>query len=660
MGTSKPKEDLQGITVKNWIVEKYIGKGKWLCTCKECNRQEEFRAYHLKDNRVRMCTHSDCKEIHSFKNDLTNLQFGELYVVGFDSSKGKWICKCSCGNEVEHSTYELTTRGVKSCGHSTNKLTDLTEKQFGELKVIEYTTNGKWLCECSCGNKLEVNARDLKSGNTKSCGHTRGLKRIIDLKGKQFGELTAIEYLGNSFWNCKCSCGKETAVHSYSLRNNLITTCGDAIHKVKDISNQRFGELTAIEYIGNGVWKCKCSCGNIKNILGANLRNGSTKSCGCITDKLLKQTLLAKYGEICSSRASNPRTQEQIEILSDKELFEQFIKNYTDEYGKPTSNELAELLNVDRATIQNKARQYELTELILVNSNISYEEKQLQKYIMGITQCEVITNTKNIVDGYELDIYIPDMHLAFEFNGTYWHSEEKKDKYYHQHKTIVCAQKGIQLIHIFEYEWCNIEKQERIKKYIKSILNTEKTQIYARETTVKLIENIEEKKDFLNTYHLQGDTTSSINIGCYYKDELIGVLTLGKPRFNNNYEYEIIRYCWKPDIVVTGGLEKMFSYFLKYYNPTSIITYSDISKFTGNCYIKIGFKPVQSKPITEPNYVWVEPHNNDVLTRYQTMKQKLINEGLGTKEQTEDEIMENLNFLKVYDSGNIKLEWTRE
>jgi hypothetical protein len=104
----------------------------------------------------------------------------------------------------------------------------------------------------------------------------------------------------------------------------------------------------------------------------------------------------------------------------------------------------------------------------------------------------------------------------------------------------------------------------------------------------------------------------------------------------------------------------MFSYFLKQYNPTSIITYSDISKFTGNCYTKIGFKPIQPNPITEPNYVWVSADKNTVLSRYQTQKQRLIDEGLGTEDQTEDNIMSMLNFLKVYDSGNIRLEWIKE
>ena len=100
----------------------------------------------------------------------------------------------------------------------------------------------------------------------------------------------------------------------------------------------------------------------------------------------------------------------------------------------------------------------------------------------------------------------------------------------------------------------------------------------------------------------------------------------------------------------------MFKRFIRDNSPKSIITYCDISKFTGNVYSRLGFK-ADKDCITEPNYVWVKPLGNIVLKRYQTMKHKLIEDGLGNENQTEDEIMENLGFLKIYDSGNLRLSW---
>ncbi len=55
----------------------------------------------------------------------------------------------------------------------------------------------------------------------------------------------------------------------------------------KDISNQTFGKLTALNPIrvitkqGSEVfWNCLCICGKITTVRGVTLRNGNTKSCG--------------------------------------------------------------------------------------------------------------------------------------------------------------------------------------------------------------------------------------------------------------------------------------------------------------------------------------------------------------------------------------------
>ena len=134
-------------------------------------------------------------------------------------------------------------------------------------------------------------------------------------------------------------------------------------------------------------------------------------------------------------------------------------------------------------------------------------------------------------------------------------------------------------------------------------------------------------------------------------------MTFSTPRFNNNYQYELVRLCWNSQVV--GGTEKLFKYFIENYNPENIITYCDLSKFTGAVYDRIGFTLVKNEEITEPNYVWVHSKKNTKLTRYQTQKHKLVEQGFGTIEQTEDEIMKSLGFLKIYDCGNFKFEWKR-
>lgn len=139
-------------------------------------------------------------------------------------------------------------------------------------------------------------------------------------------------------------------------------------------------------------------------------------------------------------------------------------------------------------------------------------------------------------------------------------------------------------------------------------------------------------------------------------------MTFGASRFNNQYQYELIRYCNKPEIRVIGGAEKLFKRFIKDHNPEQIISYCSMSKFNGGVYSRLGFDRAD-RFITEPNYVWV-PYNfsNDktVLTRYQTQIKKLKDQGLEVYGHTEDEIMQNRGYFKIYDSGNMRFVWTRK
>lgn len=178
----------------------------------------------------------------------------------------------------------------------------------------------------------------------------------------------------------------------------------------------------------------------------------------------------------------------------------------------------------------------------------------------------------------------------------------------------------------------------------------------ARELDVREITSAE-ASEFCNENHIQNGINSKISIGLFDNNELLSVMTFGAPRYNCEHEYELLRYCCKLGTGITGGAEKLFKFFTKAYNPKSIMTYSDITKFTGNVYTKLGFKPMK-EPISTPGYVWVK--GSEVLKRYQTQKHKLIESGYGDMGDTEDEIMINRGYVKVYNSGNLRLEWKQE
>ena len=275
----------------------------------------------------------------------------------------------------------------------------------------------------------------------------------------------------------------------------------------------------------------------------------------------------------------------------------------------------------------------------------SEDENILTTYISEICDYQIIRNDRTILDGKELDIYIPEKHLAIEFNGDYWHSDNKVGKKYHQEKSLKCMEKGIRLIHIFEYEWNN--KQEICKSIIKSALGIYDKTIYARRCVVKEI-NSDNYRNFLDINHLQGAINSSIRYGLYYQNELVSVIGFGKSRFKQG-EIELHRFCSKLGYHIPGAFSKL----IKHSGLTDFITYVDLAHFSGDGYKALGFKELS---ITEPNYKWVK--GNIALNRFQTQKHKLNNllysyNGL----LTEDENMSMNGFFKIYDSGNLKLEY---
>ena len=114
-------------------------------------------------------------------------------------------------------------------------------------------------------------------------------------------------------------------------------------------------------------------------------------------------------------------------------------------------------------------------------------ERGLLSFIEGIIPDNILIyhNTRTIIKPYELDIYIPELKLAFEFNGMFWHSNRgirrrTKGKFktskYHKMKSKICKSKGIKLIHIPEYLWVN--EKERTCAYLSKQVKDRIVEVY--------------------------------------------------------------------------------------------------------------------------------------------------------------------------------------
>ena len=702
---AKIKNDLTGKVFGELTVIEYAGKGKWLCRC-SCGKECEKFTTHLTGGYTKSCGHNSN---NNKLNDMTGKRFGKLKVIRYNQHS-HWVCHCDCGNEVIVRGWELRNNKKTSCGkcEHNKRLNDLTGQTFGYWIVNKYVGDKKWNCTCTlCNRSFDVDTNNLIKGTSKSCkecswslkiktdytqsnhikvgsvdkyiGHSKyectcgncgskliriGTKikntdtilckhcsphRLVnDMQGKVINNWKINKYIGGGKWNCTCMlCGKDSLVFGYNIRSEHSGSCGCSLRK--DLVGNKIGEWTVLEYVGNYYYKCRCSCGNEKLVLGYSLRYGESESCGCKKWERTRKTLLSKYNEIAPIKIKNPtRNIEQIEVLNSKELFTDFLINKNNSIL--TVSQLSEIFGIGACNMLRHIHKYNLENLVDIGSKHSKQELDILKLLNNIfEENEIILGDRSILHGKELDIYIPSKKLAIEVNGSYWHSDIYKDKYYHQNKTIECTKNGIRLLHIFEYEWNDTELRNKIENYIIKLCDSQNNNvIYARNCDLRTLDT-NTYKEFCELYHLQNYSPAQIIYGLYYNNELVQIMSFGKPRFNNEYDYEIIRLCTKTDYIVIGGSEKIFKYFLRETNPSSVISYCDISKFTGDVYRKLGFN---LHSISDPGYVWTEPSSNIVLSRYQTQKQKLIKDGLGTEEQTETEIMIGLGFLKIYNSGN--------
>jgi hypothetical protein len=286
-----------------------------------------------------------------------------------------------------------------------------------------------------------------------------------------------------------------------------------------------------------------------------------------------------------------------------------------------------------------------------ISSTNSFHQKELSEFITELLPLmHIKLEDKIVINPLELDIYIPDYRLAIEFNGLYWHSNKYVNNNYHLNKTNLCNQLGIELIHIFEDEW--IYKKDIVKSIIKSKFGLATNKIFARKCFIKVI-NTPEARIFLDTNHIQGYTNSKINLGLYYNDELVSLLTLGPHRKvlggkSSNNNYELLRFANKLESNVIGGFSKLLKHFIKIYIPDSILTYSDNRYFTGNIYKNFGFEFISE---TKPNYAYILKHKREHRFKYR--KDRLIAEGYDI-DKSEAKIMSERGINKIYDCGNKK------
>lgn len=223
---------------------------------------------------------------------------------------------------------------------------------------------------------------------------------------------------------------------------------------------------------------------------------------------------------------------------------------------------------------------------------------------------------------------------------------------YHKDKSELAEKHGFRCIHVWDWDdW---------DKIINLLVN--KPRLYARTLTVKNVP-INEAKQFVLNNHLQGWCKgNTVLLGLYtIKNELVELMTFGKPRYNAKAQWELLRLC-SSNYRIVGGAEKLFKHFIATYEPHSIISYCDRSKFTGDVYGRLGFKQVSK---ASPSAHWVSlkngKHITDMLLRQRGFDQLFGKEyGYYGKGTSNEQLMLVHGFVKLYDCGQQSYVYNEE
>jgi len=246
----------------------------------------------------------------------------------------------------------------------------------------------------------------------------------------------------------------------------------------------------------------------------------------------------------------------------------------------------------------------------------------------------VTSSDRNIISLYEVDILINNS-VGVEVNGTYWHKNDtrllEKTKKFPGH-----------LLHFWDFE---LESKFNIcVSMIRAKCGSFDKVIYARKCNIKELDK-KDASSFFNENHLQGECRASKRYGLYFDGELVQAISIGKPRFTRNADWEIIRHASKLGYKVVGGFSKLLKEIKKHHGGT-LITYADL-RYSKNAAYGNWFEYSHT---TKPNYLWVK--GKERLTRYETQLHKLKKKFNVIENVSEDEIMTSTGYYKIIDCGN--------
>ena len=469
-------------------------------------------------------------------------------------------------------------------------------------------------------------------------------------------------------YEVKCpNCGKIRYV-TYHAENILCRSCSKKLKYQKEqFSIEKTCEFCGKKFIAhsNRTRYCKgphyrtCPiCG--KEYLEDNVENLKRPPVACSYEcraKKTRKTSLQKYG--CLAPGNNEKARKKSEqtmmkkygvkyALQNPDLKAKAVETIKKKYG---IDNVGKSKRVIKKRIETNLKKYGVKGAFLLPEYRPKTISKINKEIGHKLEEWYKVEYEHRLDGKFFDLYLPEINQLIEINPTYTHNSfgnhfmpDGLDESYHLNKLNIAEKYGYKLLNI--WDWDNVDKIiENLKP---------KTTIGARKCEIYRI-NSDSGNEFLNKYHMQSSCRGQIiYLGLVYDDELIELMTFGKPRYNKNFDCELLRLCSKPGLQIVGGASKLFKWALSHHELGNIISYCDKSKFSGDVYYKLGMR---LRNETQPHEFWSKEHR---VISANLLRQRGYDQLFGTnygKGSSNDLLMLQHGWLPVYDCGQYVFEY---
>jgi hypothetical protein len=464
---------------------------------------------------------------------------------------------------------------------------------------------------------------------------------------------------------------RNTALHNWVKDNSQIdcdhfpTMIYSAVYGVNPICNNN--KLKKLTRWSSGLVNCGaanvCACtkADISKNVSTTKQNYSERRKTEIEDKR-KSTMLLNYGVEYNSQRESVKTilktsklkEHQFNTLIDRDWLQ---REYVD--NKRTAVDIAKELDCHDSAVRRYValHGFEVRNYSLRSSQESMICRWLDQHNINYEFCN-----RTVLNGSEIDIYIPTHNLGIEVNGLLYHSynpnsfhilrqkTQKEERTRHLNKTLLASEKQIQLLHFNDHQIKN--KWDIVTNILSSKLKLQ-NKIWARECEIIEV-NSAEQREFFNRVHIQGWVAAKKAYGLYYNDKLVQCISVGNNRYRSN-ELEILRFASEMNTTVVGGLSRLLKHIQSIFSNITITTYCDRDISNGNGYISAGFKIIE---YTKPGYFWTD--GTEIISRYKTQKTQL-SKWLPQYNPNESESvnMFRAGYLRYWNTGNVVLRYEK-